>query len=135
MQSLTLGELGGYRRVFLDEGRPMQLLLTRQLAHANSSPIRDYIRQLLSQFETELNHGIQPPDNISPNESLVEPLSQREIEVLHLMASGKTNQAIAQQLIVAPGTIKAHAASIYRKLDVANRTEAVARARELSILP
>ena len=49
------------------------------------------------------------------------------------MALGKTNQEIARQLIVAPGTVKAHAASIYRKLDVANRTEAVARARQLGV--
>jgi LuxR family maltose regulon positive regulatory protein len=66
---------------------------------------------------------------------LVEPLSQRELEVLHLMALGRTNPEIARQLIVSPGTVKAHTASIYRKLDVANRTEAVARARQLGILP
>ena len=66
---------------------------------------------------------------------LVEPLSSRELEVLRLMAQGRTNLEIARQLIVAPGTVKAHAASIYRKLDVANRTEAVARARQLAILP
>jgi LuxR family maltose regulon positive regulatory protein len=66
---------------------------------------------------------------------LIEPLSQRELEVLHLIALGRTNQEIAQQLIIAPGTVKAHAASIYSKLDVANRTEAVARARQLGILP
>jgi LuxR family maltose regulon positive regulatory protein len=66
--------------------------------------------------------------------NLVEPLSQRELEVLHLMALGRTNQEIAQQLIVARGTVKAHTANIYRKLDVANRTEAVARARQLGIL-
>ena len=67
--------------------------------------------------------------------SLVEPLSQRELEVLQLMAQGMTNQEIAKQLIVAPGTVKAHTASIYRKLDAANRTEAAARARQLGILP
>jgi len=57
------------------------------------------------------------------------------MEVLHLMALGRTNQEIAQQLIVALGTIKAHTASIYRKLDVTNRTEAVARARQFGLLP
>jgi DNA-binding NarL/FixJ family response regulator len=51
------------------------------------------------------------------------------------LALGKTNQEIAGQLIVSPGTVKAHTASIYRKLDVANRTEAAARARQLGILP
>jgi LuxR family maltose regulon positive regulatory protein len=68
-------------------------------------------------------------------QALVEPLSQRELEVLHLIALGRTNKEIAQQLFVAPGTVKAHTSSIYRKLDVANRTEAVARARQLGILP
>jgi len=62
-------------------------------------------------------------------------LSQRELEVLHLIALGSTNKEIARQLFVAPGTVKAHTASIYRKLDVANRTEAVAQARQLGILP
>jgi DNA-binding NarL/FixJ family response regulator len=62
-------------------------------------------------------------------------LSQRELEVLHLIALGKTNLDIARQLIVTRGTVKAHTSSIYRKLDVANRTEAVARARQLGILP
>ena len=66
--------------------------------------------------------------------SLVESLSQREMEVLNLIAVGRTNQEIARQLIVSPGTVKAHTANIYRKLDVANRTEAVARARQLGIL-
>jgi DNA-binding NarL/FixJ family response regulator len=51
------------------------------------------------------------------------------------MALGRTNQGIARQLVVSPGTVKAHAASIYRKLDVTNRTEAVARARQMGILP
>jgi LuxR family maltose regulon positive regulatory protein len=66
---------------------------------------------------------------------LIEPLSERELEVLHLIALGRTNPEIARQLIVAPGTVKAHTASIYRKLDVANRTEAARRARQLGILP
>ena len=71
---------------------------------------------------------------VSPNNNLIEPLSRRELEVLRLIALGKTNLEIARQLIVARGTIKAHAASIYRKLDVTNRTEAVARARQMGIL-
>ena len=78
------------------------------------------------------SQGSGSPD-VQPD-VLVEPLSERELEVLHLIALGKTNQEIARQLVVARGTIKAHAASIYRKLDVANRTEAVARARQLGIL-
>ena len=65
---------------------------------------------------------------------LVEPLSERELEVLRLIAEGLTNQAIAQTLVVALGTVKAHTASIYGKLNVHSRTQAVARARELGLL-
>jgi LuxR family maltose regulon positive regulatory protein len=142
-KSLTLAEPQGYVRIFLDEGQRMQLLLAQWLAHADNGPLRDYVIHLLSQFEDE------PPDtatahervsttgdpSVSPGQAFVEPLSPRELEVLQLLALGRTNQEIAGQLIVSRGTIKAHTASIYRKLDVANRTEAVARARSLGILP
>jgi LuxR family maltose regulon positive regulatory protein len=134
-ESLALAEPEGYLRIFLDEGQPMQMLLAQWLAHAGTGPLRDYAIQLLSQFEAEPYMVTAAQGKISPAGDLVEPLSQRELEVLHLIALGRTNPEIAQQLIVAPGTIKAHAASIYRKLDVTNRTEAVARARQLGILP
>ena len=65
---------------------------------------------------------------------LIEQLTKREVEVLTLIASGKTNKEISAELVVSPGTIKAHSSNIYRKLDVSNRTEAVSRARELEIL-
>jgi LuxR family maltose regulon positive regulatory protein len=132
---LTLAEPSGYVRVFLDEGQPMQMLLAQWLAHAGASPLRDYAIRLLSHFDAEPHMVTASQEIASPAGNLVEPLSQRELEVLHLMALGKTNQEIARQLIVAPGTVKAHTANIYRKLDVANRTEAVARARQLGILP
>jgi LuxR family maltose regulon positive regulatory protein len=61
-------------------------------------------------------------------------LSQRELEVLHLLASGMSNQDIARKLFVAVSTVKTHANNVYRKLDVHNRTQAVARARELKML-
>ena len=81
--------------------------------------------------------GVDPAvqGKASPNDSLIEPLSPRELEVLQFIATGKTNLEIARQLVVAPGTIKAHTASIYRKLDVVSRTEAVARARQLEHSP
>jgi len=143
MKSLMLAEPEGYLRIFLDEGRPMQMLLARWLAHAGTSPLRDYASHLLSQFDAEPLAVTAAQKKASPTgepsasseQALVEPLSQRELEVLHLIALGSTNQEIARQLIVSPGTVKAHTASIYRKLDVANRTEAVARARQLGILP
>ena len=146
-EALDLAEPGGYMRVFLDEGRPMQLLLTQWLADAGSSPLRDFANHLLSQFESEAYTIVGGQEKVPPGEKLLEsrlqaannmlaePLTQRELEVLNLIAQGITNKEIARQLFVARGTVKAHAASIYRKLDVANRTEAGARARKLGILP
>ena len=141
-RALALAEPESYVRVFLDEGQPMKMLLTQWLARAVDHPARDYAIRLLSQFGAEpydvtTAQGKTSQSNVSSISSeqvLVEPLSPREQEVLQLIALGKTNQEIAGQLVVARGTIKAHAASIYRKLDVANRTEAVARARQLDIL-
>jgi LuxR family maltose regulon positive regulatory protein len=134
-RTLTQAQPEGYVRVFLDEGRPMQMLLSQWLARAGAGPLQDYARHLLAQFEAETQELQTPQGIASPAAELVEPLSRRELEVLHLVAQGKTNKEIAQQLIVAPGTVKAHTASIYRKLDVANRTEAAARARQLGLLP
>lgn len=141
-ECLALAEHQGYVRVFLDEGPSMQRLLAQWLARASNSPMHDYGRRLLSDFEAE------PPPVPAGREkarlpgrfpagagkTLIEPLSQRELEVLQHIALGRTNQEIARQLIVSPGTVKAHTSNIYRKLDVANRTEAVARARQLGLL-
>jgi LuxR family maltose regulon positive regulatory protein len=141
-KSLILTEPDGYIRTYLDERQPMQILLTQWLRNAKPDSLQDYGAFLLSQFdsETHIINATQAKSSLAndisanPNETLPEPLSPRELEVLELIALGKTNQEIAQQLVVARGTIKAHAASIYRKLDVTNRTEAVARAGQLGIL-
>jgi LuxR family maltose regulon positive regulatory protein len=134
-ECLHLAEPEGYRRIFLDEGQPMQRMLVQWLAHADHSPSRDYVAHLLSQFNARPHKSVVTPEKVSTSGYLVEQLSPRELEVLHLISLGETNQEIAQQLIVSPGTVKAHTANIYSKLDVANRTEAVARARQLGILP
>lgn len=134
-RALALAEPEGFKRLFLDEGPPVQMLLAQWLAHAGAGPLRAYANHLLTQFAAEAVGDTAVSSPTASTSSLIEPLSPRELEVLHIMALGKTNQAIAQQLVVAKGTVKAHTASIYRKLDVANRTEAVARARELGILP
>jgi DNA-binding NarL/FixJ family response regulator len=121
----------------------MQLLLAKGLDRASPDPVRVYANHIFSQFDAEPYMVKAGQIKASPTgdqlggsrQALVEPLTRRELEVLHLMALGKTNQEIALQLVVSPGTVKAHTASIYRKLDVANRTEAAARARQLGILP
>ena len=66
---------------------------------------------------------------------LVEPLSERELEVLRLLAAGRANQQIAEELVVAPNTVKKHVTHILEKLGAANRTEATARARDFGLLP
>jgi LuxR family transcriptional regulator, maltose regulon positive regulatory protein len=142
-KALDLAEPEGYVRVFLDEGKLMQLLLGQWLANTSTGPERDYAFHLLSSFDQEAYGITDAPGKTlrtgnssgSLKQALIEPLSQRELEVLSLMALGRTNHEIAQLLVVAPGTVKAHAARIYRKLDAANRTEAVARARQLHIVP
>jgi LuxR family maltose regulon positive regulatory protein len=160
---LTLAEPEGYVRIFLDEGQAVQLLLAQWLAHASGGPLRGYAVRLLSHFDAEpkvvsaareegspggapsvkslagpgmnSGRGLVEPEVRPAEDILVEPLSQRELEVLHLIALGRTNKEIARQLIIAPGTVKAHTSHIYGKLNVANRTAAVARARQLGILP
>jgi LuxR family maltose regulon positive regulatory protein len=133
--ALTLAEPEGYIRTLVDEGQPLQELLVLYLKHASSNRLRDYAVHILGQMDESLKIITPDRDEISANSQLVDPLSPRELEVLHLMAQGKTNQEIANTLIVARGTIKSQAVSIFRKLDAANRTEAVARARQLGILP
>jgi len=135
-ESLELASPEGYTRIFLDAGQQMQPMIAHWVSEADSSPTRDYASHLLTCFASEPHASTELLETIPPTnqQALIEPLSQRELEVLALVALGKTNQEIARQLIVARGTIKAHAASIYRKLDVTNRTQAVARARQLGIL-
>ena len=90
-------------------------------------------------YLTRLIHAIDPqPDDASPppnpNQLLIEPLSNRELEVLGLLANGLSNQAIADDLVIALSTVKKHVNNIFGKLNVASRTQAVNRARDLNIL-
>jgi LuxR family maltose regulon positive regulatory protein len=136
-ECLALAKPQGYVRIFLDEGPTMRQMIARWLSQAGSNPLHEYASQLLTLFESELYPATTMDGKLSQagEQVLIDPLSRREKEVLELIAEGKTNQEVAEQLVVSRGTIKAHAASIYRKLDVTNRTEAVARARQLGILP
>lgn len=123
--ALAAGEQEGYQRIFLDEGPPMAELLR----HAGSQGIYPkYIARLVTEFH-------QAPGAVqAASQPLIEPLTGRELEVLSLIADGLSNEAIAARLVVALGTVKAHTASLYRKLDVTSRTQAAARARELELL-
>ena len=135
-EALALAEPEGYLRLFLNEGPPMARLL-RMAAKRGVTPA--YVSRLLAHFEgaseDERPMTEEPPSSavIHPS-SLVEPLSDRELQVLHLVAGGASNQQIAQDLFIAVSTVKSHLNSVYGKLGVKNRTQAVARARELGLL-
>jgi LuxR family maltose regulon positive regulatory protein len=128
-ECLATAEQEGYIRVFLDGGKPIRDLLAAYL-RSGALHHKLYAQKLMNAFLP----SNQKPSSDAQTAVLVESLTEREIEVLQLIALGKTNKEIARQLIVAPGTVKAHTASIYRKLDVTNRTEAASRARQVGIL-
>jgi LuxR family maltose regulon positive regulatory protein len=130
-RALTLAKPGGFLQIFVDEGPPMARLLYGALAHGIAP---DYVRRLLAAFPVAEPEQSGPAGNISLESSMIEPLSERELEVLALLAQGLTNRQVASRLYLALNTVKAHARNIYGKLDVHNRTQAVARARALGIL-
>ena len=125
-QALKLGHPGGFLRVFLDEGEPILRLLAT--IKVDDQEQRAYSKRLLGagRGEGRVARGEQP---------LIEPLSERELEILELIAEGLSNREIAQQLVLSLPTVKWHSSNIYGKLGVKNRTTAVAKARELDILP
>jgi LuxR family maltose regulon positive regulatory protein len=131
-QALTLAEPGGFFRTFVDEGRPMAHLLYEAAARGIAP---EYTRRLLAGFpraETKESEAAKPQE--ASQAELIEPLSERELEVLQLVAQGLTNREIASRLFLSVNTVKAHTRNIYGKLGVHNRTQAVARARDLGIL-
>ena len=130
-RALSLAEPEGYVRIFVDEGLPMARLLYEALSQGVES---DYIRRLLAAFPVaESEQTASSPMRGSKSE-LVEPLSERELEVLQLIAEGLTNQEVATRLYLSLHTVKVHARNIFTKLAVKNRAQAVARGRALGIL-
>jgi LuxR family maltose regulon positive regulatory protein len=132
-EALALAQPGGSIRIFVDEGLPMAQLLS---AAAARGMMPDYVGKLLSAFEAQAQTGkdksFLPPEPAA--QPLIEPLSPRELEVLHLIAQGLSNREIGERLFLALSTVKGHNRNIYGKLQVQRRTEAVARARELGLL-
>jgi len=132
IEALNLAEPRGFFRIFIDERQPVARLLYETLEIGYAS---DYIQKLLSAFpvkesyqdHSEVAHAGQP--------DLIEPLSDREIEVLEMVAKGLTNKVIAERLYLSIHTIKTHTRNIYGKLGVNNRTQAVNKARSLGVLP
>lgn len=131
-QALTQAQPHGYVRTFIDGGPPLAPLLYRAL-EADLFP--RYCGELLAVLAEALpTVTAAAPPVADVDESMLEPLSEREVEVLHLIAAGLTNREIAEQLFIAHGTVKVHAHNIYSKLDVDGRVQAVAKARALGLL-
>ena len=137
-EALRLAEPEGYARIFLDEGEPMARLL-RMVYRSKEKGSRAY--------EARLLEGLLPAEAPAPPASpetpsvksvdhpvLIDPLTERELEVLRMLAEGHSNQEIAEKLVITLGTVKAHVSNIYSKLDVRSRTQAIMKADELHLL-
>lgn len=131
-RALTLAEPKGYCRIFVDEGPSMARLLYAALDRGMAP---DYVRRLLAAFPFDEPVQVDPAESEASQSDYVEPLSEREIEILQLIAEGLTNPEIASRLFLSLHTVKTHTRNIYGKLGVHNRTEAVARARVVGLLP
>ncbi len=141
-RALSLSEPEGYVRIFVDEGEPAAELLREVQAVEQDEGMKDYVGQLLAAFSKGENGKKTPARAVGANGAEASPtlsselslLSERELDVLRLIAAGKSNQEIAQTLVVATSTIKKHLDNIYGKLDVHSRTQALVRAKELGLL-
>ncbi len=150
-RALTLAGPEGYVRIFVDEGEPLRVLiadfrvLIEKQKRREGQQLIGYVAKLLAAFAQTaaippstapaLHAARQRGASVSPPQSaLIEPLSQRELEILRLIAQGLSNAEISKRLFLALSTVKGHNLKIFGKLQVQNRTEAVARARELGLL-
>jgi LuxR family transcriptional regulator, maltose regulon positive regulatory protein len=144
-QALRLAHTESYLRIFLDEGEPLRRLLAafglwldQQPPDEAWHPIQAYIAKLLPAFgPLPAAHTTTAPIGQTPHASrptLVEPLSERELELLRLVHDGLSNSEIAERLIITVGTVKKHLNNIFGKLGVSSRTQAVVAARALRLL-
>ena len=124
-QAVTLAQPGKLLRTFVDLGPALAGLL-RQLTERGVT--RPYLGQLLKAFDAEVKASPQ-----SLNAEIIKPLTERETEILMLLAERLTNNEIAQRLVISPKTVKRHASNIYQKLGVSNRRQAATKAQELGL--
>jgi LuxR family maltose regulon positive regulatory protein len=130
--ALFLAQPEGYIRLFVDQGPAMaELLKAFSTLPAAQVALRQYAAEVLSHFKV-LSH-MAPPAPRPEAQKLPEPLSERELEVLRLVAAGLANQDIAERLTLTPGTVKRHLHNIFGKLDVTTRSQAIAKARHLKL--
>jgi len=144
IQALELGESECFISVFVEEGRPIaDTLMTLEKRNPLDTIHGDYMQAVLDAFPPSFTHKVSSKKHELVNsrfgsndlEPLIEPLTQRELEVLTLIATGDSNQEIANKLVISVSAVKKHTGNIFGKLNVKSRTQAIARARELSLLP
>lgn len=137
-EALRLAETEGYIRIFLDEGEPMAQLL-RLVYRSKDKGSRNYETRLLERLIPA--EAKKQPSSPGPHAGrsvdhpvLIDPLTERELEALHMIVDGFSNQEIAEKMVITLGTVKAHVSNIYRKLDVRSRTQAMNKADQLGLL-
>ena len=137
-EALALAEPGGFIRPFLDQGPELAGLLDRLLQQNSALPYARYIRNAFAGAQSEPPNDRSAGPNRSrpslPDAPMMEPLSNREIDVLKILAKGMSNQTIAESLFISPETVKRHLSTVYRKLAVENRHQAIASAKSIGII-
>jgi LuxR family maltose regulon positive regulatory protein len=137
-EALRLAQAEGYLRVFLDEGKTIRRLLgALRNKLGPTDALAGTVRRILAAFESVADDGeaAWAPSPQMAERAWVDPLSERENEILRLVAQGLTNQAIADRLVISLTTVKTHVGNIFLKLGVNHRTQAIARAESLGLLP
>jgi LuxR family maltose regulon positive regulatory protein len=141
-RALALAEPEGYARIFVDAGKPMAELLTKIDAKDGTLRVKEYIPQLLSAidphkeihpFGSKNRSSLLAKQAVS-SQPLIEPLSERELEVLKLLRTDMNGPEIARELMVSLSTMRTHTQNIYAKLGVNDRRAAARRAEELNLL-
>jgi LuxR family transcriptional regulator, maltose regulon positive regulatory protein len=133
-EALVLAAPEDYVRTFVDEG-PLVVTLMSEVFAVRQKGRTDSLRRVPAHYLSKLLAVLdQNATGTTPSAALSEPLSGRELEVLRLIASGRSNRQISSELFVSVGTVKTHINNLYRKLDTHSRTQALARARELKLL-
>jgi LuxR family maltose regulon positive regulatory protein len=137
-EALALAEEEQFVRTFVDEGENLASLLT-ELSRKSPAVAPDYVSELVGAFERDRarrrgSQSLAEPSPGQPPSVLVEPLSERELEILQLVSTGLSNQEIADACFIAVSTVKSHLNNAFGKLNVKNRIQAVARAKGLGLL-
>jgi LuxR family transcriptional regulator, maltose regulon positive regulatory protein len=134
-EAVTLACPQDYVRVFADEGPPMAALLGKLIAQRAGQAAAGVPPGYLARLRRAFEAGQAGPGAAAAVPGLAEQLTSRELEVLTMLAAGRSNQAIAAELVVSLDTVKKHVSHLLAKLGAASRTEAAARARDLSLIP